>query len=169
MKIKIIPFGDKNYLVSEDGKIYNGDSGKELKPSVSKSTGYMKVVLYQKNGKRKDFNVHRLVANAFVCGHGEEVNHINGNKRDNRAKNLEWCTRDENLEHAYKTGLMPNNTVSKKVVAKNLGTGEEILFCSIYQAAKNLSISKGNICMCCKGIRPSASGYLFSYFNGGGE
>lgn len=51
--------------------------------------------------------VHRLVAMAFVKGmvSGKEVNHIDGNKRNNAASNLEWVTKSENQLHAYKIGL----------------------------------------------------------------
>jgi hypothetical protein len=62
--------------------------------------GYLRVNLY-KNGKLKKFLVHRLVAQAF---HGEgkegmQVNHINGETKDNRAENLEWTTVKENAQH----------------------------------------------------------------------
>lgn len=51
--------------------------------------------------------VHRLVASAFHGpGEGLEVNHRNGVKTDNRAENLEWVSRAENLKHARRTGLM---------------------------------------------------------------
>lgn len=168
MRVKIIPFGMNNYLVSDDGRVFNGFTGKELRQTIVSRTGYPKVVLYGGNGEKKYENIHRLVAKAFVEGTGDEVNHINGIKTDNRAENLEWCTRNENLRHAYVTGLMPNCAVNRAVVAKNIMTKAERTFPSIYQAARTLRISQGNICMCCKGQRPYASGYVFSY-DGGGE
>lgn len=169
MRVKVIPFGDNNYLVSDDGRVFNGSTGKELKQIITPNNGYLKVTLYRKDGKRKFENVHRLVARAFVDGYGDEVNHINGIKTDNRAKNLEWCTHGENLLHAYKTGLMPNCTSPRAIVARDVFTNEEKIFPSIYIAAKTLGVSKGNICMCCKGHRAYASGYTFSYLDGGGD
>lgn len=114
--------------------------------------------------------LHRVIAQAFVENNEgkPEVNHIDGNKSNNRADNLEWVTREENLRHAYETGLMPNNTTPRKVVCVSLKTNISMEFDSIYQAASALNISKGNICMCCKGLRPNAGGYIWKY-NGGGE
>lgn len=58
------------------------------------------------NGKRKTFMVHRLVAMAFIEGREIkcEVNHIDGDKSNNHASNLEWCTEKENIHHAIRTG-----------------------------------------------------------------
>lgn len=57
--------------------------------------------------KAKDYKTHRLVAGAFVPGDVSLcVNHINGDKRDNRPENLEWVTFAENMRHAWQTGLI---------------------------------------------------------------
>ncbi|UXO94089.1 HNH endonuclease [Pseudanabaena phage Pan5] len=68
--------------------------------------GYLTVLL-SNNGERKRHLVHRLVASAFILNPDnlEQVNHINGCKEDNRVENLEWCTREYNVNHALKTGL----------------------------------------------------------------
>ena len=68
--------------------------------------GYLQVHL-RVDGKDKIIKVHRLVAGAFVPNPNNlpQVNHINGDKTDNRIENLEWCTNGENQIHAYKNGL----------------------------------------------------------------
>lgn len=68
--------------------------------------GYLALQLYKDN-KAQNCYIHRLVAEAFIPNpQGKEtVNHINGDKHDNRAINLEWCTYTENNKHAYITGL----------------------------------------------------------------
>lgn len=151
------------YLVSDSGDVINAMTGHVLQGSI-KRTGYREVIL-RKEGDSCYALVHRLVASAFCekLHEGDEVNHINGDKLDNRAENLEWVTHGENLAHAYETGLMPNNAVPVPVIAKNIETGEEIEFPSIYRAARFLGISQGNICMCCKNQRPYANGYFWKY------
>jgi len=61
------------------------------------------------NKKMTTYKVHRLVAEAFCEGFSEglEVNHIDGNKLNNNADNLEWVTRSENVKHAVRLGLLP--------------------------------------------------------------
>ncbi|MFA6069813.1 MAG: NUMOD4 domain-containing protein, partial [Janthinobacterium sp.] len=56
---------------------------------------------------KKRYPVHRLVAIHFLVNENSfpEVNHIDGNKKNNNVENLEWCNRSFNLKHAYKTGL----------------------------------------------------------------
>ena len=104
------------YKVSNTGKIkslkrvstHNGSYSrtilvkeKELKQSITKC-GYHAVTLY-KNGIRKFKTVHRLVAQEFILNPNnyKEVNHIDLNKSNNNTNNLEWCNREQNINHYY--------------------------------------------------------------------
>jgi hypothetical protein len=95
---------------------------KVLKPFESKTTvgSYLRVSgTSTETGKRKDAFVHRLVAAAFIEDTKEvakeklDVNHKDGNKHNNQAYNLEWCTRAENIRHAIDTGLREKSYPSK--------------------------------------------------------
>lgn len=70
------------------------------------SEEYYEINLRYQN-KSEFRRVHRMVATAFLPNPDNlpEVNHINGNKHDNRVENLEWCTSRENVQHSIKTGL----------------------------------------------------------------
>lgn len=72
---------------------------------------YKFVQLY-KNKKSKNYTIHSLVAMTFLeKKEGDEcVNHIDGNKHNNRVDNLEWCTNAYNHEHATRTGLKPSGS-----------------------------------------------------------
>jgi hypothetical protein len=67
---------------------------------------YTQLHLYV-DGKRHITYAHRLVAEAFIPNPENklELNHINGNKKDNNVSNLQWSTRSENMKHAYDNGL----------------------------------------------------------------
>ena len=83
--------------------------GKILKFDINHK-GYPRIML-SLNGKLRNKLVHLLVADAFIDNkHNKtQINHINGNKSDNRVSNLEWVTPSENLQHAYDTGLRKSN------------------------------------------------------------
>lgn len=152
------------YLACDEGFLINTDSGNILYGSKKKS-GYVEVCLRDENGGPHYLLMHRLIAEAFCEKHNanDEVNHIDGNKDNNRADNLEWIEHGRNLRHAYDTGLRENDVSPRAVTAINVDTGEQMTFSSIYKAAKFLNISNGNICMCCKGLRPYAGGYIWKY------
>ena len=80
--------------------------GQPLKVHLNRR-GYLRINL-RKDGKDTNHTVHRLVAKAFIPNPEDkpQVNHLNGVKTDNNVCNLEWCTRAENIEHAYRNGLM---------------------------------------------------------------
>lgn len=79
-----------------------------LRGNMTRS-GYRLVRLYHQNGRIRwtDASIHRLVAMAFVPNPSRKphINHKDGNKKNNSASNLEWCTPSENMKHAIKTGL----------------------------------------------------------------
>ncbi len=87
-----------NYKISEQGIVTNIKTGHELRGSIN-NCGYRRVQL----SNRKRYFVHRLVAEEFIPNPETkpQVNHINGNKLDNRVENLEWCTASENQQHRF--------------------------------------------------------------------
>jgi hypothetical protein len=95
-----------SYFVNEEGLIFSSKTNKFLKFSYDKQ-GYQRVGLYVGNYKSKTIKVHRLVAEAFIDNPNNktDVNHIDGNKSNNKKTNLEWATRSENIKHAFKNGL----------------------------------------------------------------
>ena len=101
-KWKDIEGYDGMYQVSDLGRVRSLKFGnvRVLRPGKC-TCGYLTVCLY-KDGKRKWFTVHRLVAQAFIENDNifnTEVNHINEDKTDNRVDNLEWCNRQYNLSY----------------------------------------------------------------------
>lgn len=94
--------GLEGYSVDTEGNVWSSLYGKEkelkkLKP-MKNSVGYYQVYLPQKCGKYKWFRIHRLVAIAFIPNieNKSSVDHINGDKTDNRVSNLCWVTHKEN-------------------------------------------------------------------------
>lgn len=88
-----------NYLVSNDGFVINVNTNKILTRSLN-SAGYLHVCLSNKVSK-KTILIHKLVAMAFLnhkpCGHKIIIDHINGNKLDNKVENLQLITQRENV------------------------------------------------------------------------
>lgn len=155
------------YMISNMGRVMNMKTGNVFIGRINRTTGYREIGIKQ-GGKLRYFLVHRLVAEVFCekpVGIETEVNHINGDRLDERAVNLEWITHAENLHHCYVIGKREYDVAPKSVIATSMETGEQMEFPSIYKAARFLGISQGNICMACKGERPYAGGYLWGYKN----
>lgn len=171
--------GHHGYEISTYGRVktlpkqQNGYKTRLLKP-IKNPFGYVYVML----SNRKHIFVHRLVAEAFIKNSKNKphVNHLNGNKEDNRLWNLEWCTRSENQLHGYRTGLIKVNktALGKKgalsphsiPIIQYTKSGEFIKEWSCQtEAAEKLGLSQGNIGSCLKGTYKSTGGFTFKYVN----
>lgn len=134
---------------------------------TKKKHGYMQVSLVNKNGVRKSFRLHRIVAAAFVPNpEGKpQVNHIDENPENNRAVNLEWATAEENTNYGSrtaraaakngsKTPVLQIDPVTLKVLAEYPGQSA---------AAKETGIAVSCINACLRGKQKHAGGYLWEY------
>lgn len=102
---KPIPGYEGIYEIDTSGNVYSLATNKIKKPySVN---GYLKQSLRDKDHKESKKFVHRLVAEVFIPNPEglPEVNHKDCNKSNNSVSNLEWCTRRENLQHAWRHGM----------------------------------------------------------------
>lgn len=131
------------YKIRKNGYVYSKYEAKVLKPANNKK-GYLQVSLIHDDGQTKSLLVHRLVAMAFLeeCEDKTQVNHIDGNKKNNHVNNLEWCTGTDNLVHAVTTGLY--KTKQRKCVISLDGI-EWIEYNSFAEAARELECNKSNL------------------------
>jgi hypothetical protein len=152
-----------NYSVSNLGRVRNDVRGRIRKTTISK-VGYERIGLRPSknpNTHQPDYKVlHRLVAKAFIDNplNLPQVNHIDGNKLNNRPANLEWCTPSHNIQHSYDIGLNIHTHGSKHFASKI--TEEDVkkirsLYKSgeffQYEIAGMFGINQQNVSLICSG------------------
>ena len=110
-------------------------------------------------GRSPSRRVHRMVAETWIANpnHYEQVNHINGDKTDNRAENLEWVTQSQNMRHAYRTGLNKGSGKPIRIVE----TGE--VFESQTECARRIGCVRQNVSACLTGTTSTCRGYHLEY------
>lgn len=146
------------YQVSNLGNVRSITRYKKvLKPMIDKD-GYRTVIL-KNNGFEKHFRVSRLVATAFVPNPLEKpiVNHIDMNRQNDTAENLEWCTTKENVAHSMRHGKYRGS--GHVAVAQYEGDRLVRVWGSLCEVEKALKIPAGNISRCLTGERKHAGGF----------
>ena len=134
--------------------------------------GYHRIELHNK-GTEKTFSIHRLVAIMFIPNPNNlpEVNHDDGKKGNCCVSNLYWCTRGENIQHAYKKGLRSSEKLkeynkknkSKKVVQYDLKGNFIKEYISLAEAEKQTKVWAANISACCRGENQTAGGFKWRF------
>lgn len=129
------------------------------------NVGYYKITL-SKNNIRKNYYIHDLVAKHFVLNFNDNnvVNHIDGNKQNNKVNNLEWVTSAENTKHAFDNKLIQPR--KKRVIQLDAQNNIIKTWDSIREATKSLNINGTLIIRCCKNKGKTAGGYRWQYVEG---
>lgn len=128
------------YQVSTLGRVRNSVTGRILKQTAF-SNGYLKVTLGYKGWQPL---IHRLVAKAFIPGdHNLQVNHINGDRQDNRIENLDWLSCSDNHRHSYRELHRKRHAKTKRILL--VDHGREVEFDAANHAAKFLKRNVGSV------------------------
>lgn len=166
---RMIPGYEGLYMVSSIGRVKNCRTGKIMKPFEYK--GYLQISL-TKNGIRKTYRVHRLVAMAFIPNPNNlpEVNHKDEDGSNNCVDNLEWCTRKYNNNY----GTRVTRAAKKKSIKVAQYTPDfpcELIkvWSSATEASRELrkqgvKVYDSNINRCCNGQRKTAGGFGWGWW-----
>lgn len=179
---KDIPGFNGKYRISNFGNVmsvnYLNTGVNQLLAAKKHHTGYLVVVLsLGSRTSKKTCTVHSLVAKNFIPNPDNKpcVNHIDGNKENNRVDNLEWVTYKENTRHAIETGLRDphknnhphgENTVNSRSVVQYTKDGKYVrTWGCISDAARFINAKPASIVNNAKGRTKSVKGYIWRYDN----
>ena len=159
------------------GNVYKSkwiDDIKILTPTDN-GNGY-KIISLNKNRKRKNKYIHRLVAEAFIPNPDNlpEVNHIDNNKSNNVWTNLEWCTRSYNVKYSFDKGFHvapknmlgrkgKNHPISKSVKQYDLEGNFIKEYGSAHIASQETNVCYASIKKCRCKKQKTAGGYIWTY------
>lgn len=152
------------YQISNKGNVRFFDSriiiGQSKHPK-----GYKQVGLY-KCGKSRSFLVHRLVAINFIenSSNFPQVNHIDGNKENNNAENLEWCSNSYNQLHRIKVLKYKPSCPEREVEMRDKQSHHVInKYRSVREASRQTGINCNSIYNNCHQLSKSAGGFRWNF------
>lgn len=159
-----IPRVKNAIVINREGQVFNLDTN-EYHPTSVTYKGYINTCVHTKSSgiKYTQVPVHRLVAETFIKpaekyadykANGLQVNHIDGNKSNNKESNLEWVDGFENMNHGRDTGLFSNQA---SVITKNILTGDIIRFRSVSRCAEYFDVS---MCSLLNHLKSPSSGLV---------
>lgn len=159
---------DGIYEISDKGRVRN----RNKIMSQYKNESGMYIRLY-KNKKSKLHKVHRLVAKTFIENpeNKKTVNHIDGNRWNNKLENLEWATISENVKHSHEylhrdySAYGENHKNSKTITKYNKNMEYICTYGSVNEAGRQNKIPFTNIAKCARGERNTAGGFIWRYEN----
>lgn len=168
--------GYSNYKISSYGRLLSIKSNKILRPV--KCGKYLAYTVTHRNPRKREY-AHRMVALAFLGSqpsNKHNINHIDGDKYNNKLENIEWVTQSENTIHAYKLGLMVSPRASlgkfgadhhrsKRVFQFNLDGSLIASFGSMKEAERKTGFFSSAISKCInyKSNTRTAFGYIWSF------
>lgn len=146
---------DNKLLVREDGMVKNISghhlAKKEWWAGSNSNSGYKNVGL-----NKTMWLIHRLIAECFISNLDNKyvINHIDGNKINNNISNLEWVNQQENIQHAFSTGLKTAKSGTNHGMTVKVGqyTLDGVLI-KIYHGKKQMvsdGFNRGNVSNCCQ-------------------
>lgn len=149
------------YLVLRDGTMFSitKDGLRPKKPFIT-HRGYARQELA---GQKREY-VHRIVAGLFLprARGKNQVDHINGDKMDNRAENLRWCTNHENTAFYLSSERKVADTYQlKSVIGTRVIDKEETVFASMFKAAQITGARAAGIRRCIRGETKTSGGYYW--------